>query len=195
MSRRGSTMGTAAAVTLRTRDLLGDLRPRLAGCVVVMGIGNPDRGDDGAGLRVAELLAGALDCPGSGDVRHPLAPVERFVTVILAADVPEGFLGPAILARPDAVLLVDAAEMDAEPGAVALLEPADLGEGAALTHRTPLTLLSTFLSRETGADVLLLAIQPRSLEWGEPMSPEVEAAARHLADILAEALRRETVAC
>jgi hydrogenase 3 maturation protease len=152
-----------------------------------MGIGNPDRGDDGAGLLVAGLLAEAL--PDGG------LPDGRTVTVLMAGEVPESYLGPAAAAHPDAVLLVDAVEMGAEPGAASLLEPEDLRAGAAFTHRTPLALLSKFLRRETGADILLLAVQPRSVEWGEPMSPEVQEAARRLGDILASALHREAAAC
>jgi hydrogenase 3 maturation protease len=168
------------------RALLDALRPRLGGRVVVMGIGNPERGDDGAGLRVAELLAGSLE---------GVDPDGRRVTVLLAGDVPESFLGPATAARPDVILLVDAADMRAEPGSAALLEPEDLPGGTAFTHRTPLTLVAAFLSLETGADILLLAIQPRSLEWGDPMTPEVEETVRHLADVLAEVLHGEAVAC
>jgi hydrogenase 3 maturation protease len=113
----------------------------------------------------------------------------------MAEEVPESWLGPAAAARPDTVLLVDAADLGAEPGSAVLLEPEDLQGGGAFTHRTPLSLLSTFLRRETGADVLLLAIQPRATEWGRPMSPEVEEAAALLADILASALHREAAAC
>jgi hydrogenase 3 maturation protease len=168
-------------------SLVEDLRTRLGDRGVVMGIGNPDRGDDGVGLRVAERLAGLLPAGALPDGRR--------LTVLLAGDVPESWLGPAAAARPDSVLLVDAADLGSAPGSAALLEPEDLAGGAAFTHRTPLSLLSTFLRRETGADVLLLAVQPRSVEWSDRMSPEVEEAARHLGDILASALHREAIAC
>ncbi len=167
---------------------LGDaLRARLGRSVVVMGIGNPERSDDGAGLLVAGLLADAAP--------RDALPGGRRVTVLMAEEVPESWVGPASAARPDTVLMVDAADMGAAPGSAALLEPEDLQGDAAFTHRTPLALLSTFLRRETGADVLLLAIQPRSVEWGGPMSREVEESARHLGDILASALYREAAAC
>jgi hydrogenase 3 maturation protease len=182
MSPRGAGVPPYAA-----EDLARDLRLRLGGSVVVMGIGNPDRGDDGAGLLVAGLLAESLSGGALPDCGR--------VTVLMAGEVPESYLGPAAAARPDAVLMVDAADMGATPGSAALLEPEDLQGGAPFTHRTPLALLSQFLRLETGADVLLLAIQPRSVEWGDAMSPDVEEAARHLADILASALYREAAAC
>lgn len=175
------------------------LRARLGRSVVVMGIGNPERADDGAGLLVARLIADAAPhAPPSGApaaATDVVPPGGRRVTVLLAEEVPESWLGPASAARPDTVLLVDATDMGATPGSAALLDPEDLRGGAAFTHRTPLALLSTFLRRETGADVLLLAIQPRSVEWGGPMSREVEESARHLGDILASALYREAAAC
>lgn len=167
--------------------LLRDLAAHLGGSVVVMGIGNPDRGDDGVGVRVAGLMAETLRCGA--------LPNGRRVTVLMAEEVPESWVGPAVAARPDTVLLVDAAEMGAEPGSAALLEPEDLPAGATFTHRTPLSLLSTYLRRETGARVLLLAVQPLSVAWDDAMSPEVEAAAAHLAGILASALHSEAAAC
>ena len=179
--------GRAGSPAAAPDTLVRELSPRLGGSVVVMGVGNPDRGDDGAGLLVAERLAEAL--------RGGALPDGRRVTVLMAGEVPESYLGPAAQARPDTVLLVDAADLGAEPGSAAVLEPEELREGAVFTHRTPLALLSKFLRRETGADVLLLAVQPRSVEWGDAMSPEVEEAAAHLADILASALHREAAAC
>jgi hydrogenase 3 maturation protease len=177
----------AGAAPLAAETLERDLRFRLAGNVVVMGIGNPERGDDGAGLLVAGLVAQAL---AAGTL-----PGGRRVLVLQAGDVPESFLGPVAAARPAAVLLVDAVDMGASPGSAALLEPEDLQGGGMFTHRTPLSLLSKFLRRETGADVLVLAIQPRSVAWDDPMSPDVEDAARHLGNILAAALHTEVAAC
>lgn len=191
--------GDAAAPAPAPGDLALALHARLGRSVVVMGIGNPDRADDGAGLLVARLIADAAP-ETAPDVAPEAAPRDalpggRRVTVLMAEEVPESWVGPASAARPDTVLMVDAADLGAAPGSAALLEPEDLREGAAFTHRTPLALLSTFLRRETGADVFLLAIQPRSVEWGGPMSREVEESARHLGDILASALYREAAAC
>jgi hydrogenase 3 maturation protease len=168
-------------------SLAESLLPRLRGRVVVLGIGNPLRGDDGAGSLVADHL---LDLVAGGAKAG-----EGFLTVISVGEVPESFLGPVVAARPDTVLLVDAAEMGAPPGSVALLEVEDLPEGPLFTHRTPLRLLADVLRRETGADVFLLAIQPRHLEWGEAMSSEVEEAARMVSLILRSARAGEAPPC
>jgi hydrogenase 3 maturation protease len=153
------------------------LTSRLSGKVVVVGVGNPLRGDDAAGCLVAQALDGA---PG--------------VTVISAEEVPESYLGPITAARPDVVVLVDAVELDAAPGSAALLEMEELAARGASTHRAPLGLVAEFLRCETGADVFLLAIQPARLGFGDPVSPEVEESAASLA-LLLRSLVGEALPC
>jgi Ni,Fe-hydrogenase maturation factor len=71
---------------------------------------------------------------------------------------------------------------------VALVETRDLARFTPNTHRVPLDLLATWLTRETGAEVLLVALQPRQTTLGEPVSAEVGEAARLVAATLNRAL-------
>jgi hydrogenase 3 maturation protease len=139
-------------------SLAAELGARLRGEPVIVGIGNPLRGDDAAGSLVAR---GLRPVPG--------------VRVIDAEEVPENQVGPVVAARPTAVLLIDAVDLAAAPGSIALLEAGDLRLHDAWTHRVPLGLLMGVLARETGADVFLLAIQPRQVGLGCALSAEVEA--------------------
>ena len=147
------------------------LAARLTGVVVVVGVGNPLRGDDGAGCQAAARLRGV---PG--------------VRVVLAEEVPESHLGAIADARPDVVALIDAVDLGAAPGSVALLERDDLPAGGGTTHHAPLALVMEVLAHMTGADVFLLAIQPQSTFLGGPVSVEVATAAEGLASIIAGAL-------
>jgi hydrogenase 3 maturation protease len=153
------------------RDALAE---RLKGKVVVVGVGNLLRGDDAAGSLVAQRLI------ADGVGAH----------VIDAQEVPESYLGEITRAGPDAVVLVDAVDMGAAPGSVALLEKDDVGLYFPTTHRMPLALMMEFLQRETGADVFVLAVQPASgrVGFAAPMSEEVTASVGLVADILAEVL-------
>jgi len=144
---------------------------RLRGRVTVVGIGNPLRGDDAAGCLVARSLRSA---PG--------------LEAIEAEEVPENHLGAVAASRPDTIVLVDAVDLGAAPGSLALVETAELARFTPTTHRVPLDLLATWLGRETGAEVLLVAVQPRRIGWGEPVSPEVGEAARLVAATLNRAL-------
>lgn len=153
---------------------------RLHGRVTVMGIGNPFRGDDGVGCRIASRLADACQ-RGTLTRRSGL-------TVLNVEDVPESYLGTVADAQPDVVLLLDAADLGAEPGASALVEGDALSDTGGMTHRPSIAITAAVIRQMTGADVLLLAVQPASLEWGAPLSPSVAATADSVSALLQEAL-------
>ncbi|MCJ7440582.1 MAG: hydrogenase 3 maturation endopeptidase HyCI [Thermoanaerobaculaceae bacterium] len=153
-------------------SLREELARRLSGRVVVVGVGNPLRGDDAAGCLVARRLQGT---PG--------------VRVVEAEEVPESFVGDIAAARPDVVALVDAVDLGAEPGAVAMLEREQVATYAPTTHRMPLSLVMEVVQRRTGADVFLIAVQPLTLAFGAKVSPEVSATVEVLAAVLSELLR------
>jgi hydrogenase 3 maturation protease len=143
------------------------LAARLHGSITMMGIGNPERSDDAAGSVAVRRMRSR---PG--------------LCVIDAQDVPENYLGQVVAARPDTVALMDAVDLGAAPGSVAIVEKDQLAEYWPSTHRVPLCLLINYLERETRADVFLLAIQPRRIEFGIAVSDEVEAAVSRLVSIL-----------
>ena len=134
--------------------LADELAARLSGNVVVVGVGNPLRGDDAAGCLVARRLHGT---PG--------------VRVIEAEEVPESFVGDIAAAVPDAVALVDAVDLGREPGAVAVLEKEQVAAYAPTTHRMPLSLVMEVAHRRTGADVFLIAVQPSRVDFGTLHDP------------------------
>lgn len=152
--------------------LADELAARLSGRTVVVGVGNPLRGDDAAGCLLARRLQGIRD-----------------VRVIEAEEVPESFVGDIAAAAPDVVVLVDAVDLGAEPGAVALIEREQVAAFAPTTHRLPLSLVMDVVQRRTGADVFLIAVQPLSLAFGAPVSPQVGAGVELLAGVLSELLR------
>ena len=75
--------------------------------------------------------------------------------------------------QPQRVVVVDAAEMDLRPGEVRFVDEDLIAEQPFLTtHRLPLTFLLKLL-RDFVPIVQLLAIQPGSVAFSYPMSPEV----------------------
>jgi hydrogenase 3 maturation protease len=129
------------------------------GKLVVVGIGNTLRADDGAGSLVAERLRDA--CPE---------------LVFDTAQAPENYLGPIRRARPDSVVLVDAADFGGRPGEVRTARAGDVAGLMMGTHAAPLSMFMTVLGQETGADVRLVAVQVASTRLGGELTPEVAAA-------------------
>ena len=130
----------------------------------MVGVGNALRADDAAGPMLAESLR------------------RRFPdSVFDVAEVPENYLGPIRRARPDMILLVDAADFGGEPGDVRLASGQDIVGLAGGTHAAPLSMFMTLAAAETGAEVRLVAVQPKSTRLGDTMCEEVRAAVMALA--------------
>lgn len=152
---------------VETTDLQKQLATAMQGTVVVMGIGNPCRGDDAAGSLIAREIS---------DVSA--------LQVVDVQDVPESYLYKVAAQKPETVLLIDSADLHAAPGSVALLEKNQTNAFWPSTHRFPVSLLMDYLEHETHARVLLLAIQPKSTEFGEEVSEEVSTTVGAIAEML-----------
>ena len=158
-------------------DLVERLWTRLGRETVVVGVGNPFRGDDAAGCLVARHLREAESDRGDLGLR-----------IVEAEEVPESFLGSIVQPPPDTVVLVDAVDLGSPLGTVALLEVEDLAGREASTHRPPLSLVAHYIREETGGDVFVLGVQPGSRHVGAAPSPEVSESARILAQVLETAV-------
>jgi hydrogenase 3 maturation protease len=152
-------------------DLEAQLAAWMQGEVVVVGIGNPLRGDDAAGSMVASRIE-ALPS----------------VSVIDAEDVPENYVAAVVNRRPDTIVLIDSVDSDSAPGSVVLLSRDQLAGYCPSTHRVPVSLLMRLFERETHARVVLIGIQPAHTRFLEPMSEAAETAAGQIAGALNRAL-------
>ncbi|MCX7854479.1 MAG: hydrogenase maturation protease [Anaerolineae bacterium] len=143
---------------------------------LILGLGNPLRGDDGIGPRVvAELLrrglpdgVEAVDGGTSGlDLLHLLEGWER-------------------------VIIVDAAELGREPGEFLRFTPEDarlVGSLVSLSSHTAGLADALALARALGQklpDIVIYGVQPERMDWEEGLSPAVEVA---LPDLIEEILR------
>jgi hydrogenase maturation protease len=132
----------------------------------IIGAGNTLLRDDGVGMRVArDLLARTL--PPQVEV------VEGGVGGLALLDYFQG---------SSKVILADAAAMDREPGAVVRFTPAEIragGEGPRFSVHDIGLLDLLEIAGGLGRippEIVIFGIQPREIDWGEGLSPEVEAA-------------------
>jgi hydrogenase 3 maturation protease len=147
------------------------LRQRLGGAhrVAVVGIGDRLLPHDRLGMLAAEAIA---DLHLTG------------VRVFLAGTVPESVTGPIRRFRPEHVLFLDAAEMGAPPGTVAVVEPERIHASLLSTHVLPLSLVMEFLEKDVNTRVTLIGIEPdiHSRE-NEPTPMEQEGLKRLLSSV------------
>ena len=151
------------------RSLAGSL----VGKVCVVGVGNPERADDGVGTFVAERL------------------VERGMEgVIVAGTTPERWMTTLVAGEYDTILFVDAVALEAEPGSAVLMDAAEIEAHfpQVSTHRISLGTLARVIGREAGARVLLLGVRPQSLAEERGLTGAVRETASGLAAVLEEIL-------
>jgi hydrogenase 3 maturation protease len=141
-----------------------------------LGVGNELNGDDGAGVRAARSLRSFLES-------YPQ------VLLIEAGLAPENFTGLLRRFQPDLVLLIDAAQMDEQPGAIAWVKWQETDGLSASSHSLPPSVLATYLIAEMHCQVALLVIQVEQIELGKPISPPVKKAIAKIVREVKETLR------
>ncbi|MCW4006129.1 MAG: hydrogenase 3 maturation endopeptidase HyCI [Candidatus Bathyarchaeota archaeon] len=145
-----------------------------ASFVVVAGIGNEIRRDDFLGVKIVKDLEGK---------------VSSKVHLIECETVPESFMDEIIALKPSHVLLVDAALLQLEPGEAQLFDSEKVTSFPAIsTHMLPLRMFCEYITQLTGGKLSLLLMQPKDTDFGEGLTPEVEACASQLAKILLNVL-------
>lgn len=153
-----------------------EIPPLLKGHIVIMGVGNPLRSDDGVGPAfIAELKKSfTRDTPG--------------VTLIDAGEVPENYLAPIINLKPDTILIIDAADIKSEPGASRIIDSAEVKNMGLSTHNASLKMIMDIFEEETDASIHLIGIQPEKTHMGLGLSDEIRKTVENLCNIIIKGL-------
>ncbi|MDJ0945287.1 MAG: hydrogenase 3 maturation endopeptidase HyCI [Kiloniellales bacterium] len=152
---------------------LSKLKRLLKDRVVVLGVGNRCRRDDGAGSLLAEQLDG-----------------QTGVQAIDAGAVPENYLEKVARSHPGTVLILDAVDFGGTPGDLRILEPELISPSGVSTHGLSLQFTADFLKARTQARLVVLAIQPADIGMGTELSEEVSRAVEQLKDALLSAFHK-----
>jgi len=138
--------------------------------VLVVCLGNPDRGDDGVGLLVAKKLAGLLPTDVaiaslSGDILSLMADWAGFDAVI-CIDAAAPLSAPGRIHRVD--LATSELPRNLSPGSSHAL---GLGDAIALAR----------VLQTAPRDIMIYAVEGAAFDGGAPMTPEVAAAVDEVA--------------
>lgn len=136
--------------------------------IAVLGIGNDLRSDDGLGPLIVNSL----------DIHSPNIMIENVESV------PESFAHPLSEFGAERVILIDAADMRKNPGHIELVTKDRIKGINISTHSMPLSFLMMYLEQETGGKTILIGIQPKSIQFGEGLNPEIQAVADGIIDML-----------
>lgn len=143
-----------------TDSLYPEITENISGKTILVGIGNPMRGDDGAGPALIDSIAGRISAE-----------------CINAGSVPENYLEKIVLLHPQTVLLIDAADFNGEPGEIRFFNPDDALNGICSTHTGSMELINAYLhSRIPVVNVFIIGIQPLTVQFDTSISKEVQQA-------------------
>ncbi len=155
------------------QNITDGLEAILSGSVLILGVGNIDKGDDGAGSVFVREIDGRVSA-----------------TCIDAGVAPENFLEKVVQEKPDTVLIVDATDFGGDPGEVRIFEPSQVRSGGLSTHALSLDMACQYLNDRIPVKISLIAIQPERTA-SEGLSPAVQESLRSLEDRLRELLPRK----
>ncbi|NQT95340.1 MAG: hydrogenase maturation peptidase HycI [Candidatus Omnitrophica bacterium] len=142
-----------------------EIKNILKGKVVIVGIGNIMKGDDGFGPLLVEKLKD----------KTPFVCID-------GQTAPENYTGKIAKENPDTILLVDAVHMDLNPGVYKILKKDEIANSGLTTHNMSPAMLIEFLENSTGAEIYLLGMQPKSINFGDEMSSEAKEALNNIAE-------------
>jgi hydrogenase 3 maturation protease len=143
----------------------------LKGKVVLFGIGNTMRGDDGVGPALIANLKSRVNA-----------------VCVDAGSAPENYLGKIIKENPDTVLIIDAVQLNSKPGTFEILEAGELARTGISTHDIPIPMIVDFISSQTVARIYILAIQPVVTDFGIELSKPVRKTIRQVENLIIEAI-------
>ena len=138
--------------------------------MVIVGIGNILKGDDGAGPIVCEQLGRATIC----------------ADLIDAGTVPENYIQPIIKKAPKNLLVIDAIDFGAPPGTIRIFKPEQLNSHAISTHTLSPRLFVDMVCQNIKLDVYFIGIQPAQIQLGQSISPQVSQAIQQLCRALTD---------
>jgi hydrogenase 3 maturation protease len=137
--------------------------------IVIVGIGNTLKGDDGVGPLVCRQLEGKT-CAG----------------LIDAATVPENYIQPIIKKAPQNLFVIDAIDFGAPTGRINIFRPEELNSIVISTHTLSPRLFVDMIAEAIKVNVYFVGIQPGQTQLGQPVCPQVSEALQWLVRTLAD---------
>jgi hydrogenase 3 maturation protease len=147
-----------------------------AGKVLILGVGSDLRGDDVAGMLVVETLK-----KSRSSIKIPLK-------LISASTAPENFTGEIKRFSPTHIIIIDTADFGKKPGEISFATIQEISGMSFSTHQLPLRIMFDYLQKSLNCEVLVIGIQPQTLEFGKLPSKAVKQAVKSLVAAIREAL-------
>ena len=142
--------------------------------IVIMGVGNILKGDDGAGVIIAENLKKKIK--------------RKDVEIINAESTPENWIGKIEKISPETLIIIDAVDFNSFPGDVKTFSIDEIEETTFTTHNFSFPFLFRNLKEKT--EILIIGIQPGKINIKEGISEEVKKGMEKAEEIIKSILKK-----
>lgn len=131
--------------------------------LLFIGVGNVLKSDDGVGVIISRQI------------------VERPGILSLTVEVSiENYIGKINSREPEEIVIIDCMDLGSSPGTYRLMELKNVEDITFNTHNISLCKLGDFFHYPT----YVLGVQPRSVEFGEELSPSVMDSANRIVNMI-----------
>ena len=144
----------------------------------MLGIGSDLRGDDAAGVLVAQSLK----------ERRVGKKLKKKCKVFIGATAPENLTGEIKKFKPTHLLIVDAADAGLKKGAVYIINPKEASGFSSSTHQLPMKIFVDYMTHYTGCETIIIGIQPVKLDFNAAPSQAVRKSVKYVSDTIAKIL-------
>ncbi|MBR5503221.1 MAG: hydrogenase maturation peptidase HycI [Methanobrevibacter sp.] len=142
--------------------------------LIVLGIGNDIRGDDGLGPYIINQLTDLKE--SNGDLEN--------IHLINGGSVPENFTGLIKKIGPSHMIIVDATLMNEEAGFIKLVNKEDISNVSISTHSMSLTYLIKYLEQDIDFELIFIGIQPENMDLTFELSDKIKDSSDMIVDLL-----------
>ena len=139
--------------------------------LIVLGVGNELKSDDGVGPFIIKKLKGE-------NIEN------ESLLFIDAMTVPENFTGKIRKENPTHMIIVDACLMDLKPGDMRIVSKDEFANIGISTHSMSLSFFVRFLEKDTDIKIIFVGIEPETMDWGAKPTANVEKSANEFIDAL-----------
>jgi hydrogenase 3 maturation protease len=143
--------------------------------VAILGIGAQFLTDDAIGLAIAEKL-------------QLLYHHKKNVKIYMGYTAPENLTGEIKKFHPDSLIMLDAADLGEEPGAVRIVDLTNTDAMSFTTHKLPIKFTAEYLAMETGCKCIMIGVQPKCVTDGCVLTPSVCSAVDKVAGLMKKSL-------
>jgi hydrogenase 3 maturation protease len=156
------------------KDILKDTKR-----LVILGVGAELKADDALGIIIAGKLKKKLDNKKFENLK-----------IYIGNTAPENFTGEIKNFKPDHLLVIDACDLNQEPGCVMLIDPDVINGISFSTHMLPLKIMLEYLKKEIEFKISIFGVQVSNLDYDGKISSAIKKTINEVTSVLLKEVPR-----